>query len=150
VIPVFRRLGQAGESLPITDLRCSRFFITLPQAVTFVADSFDLMNGGEIFVPRIPSMMITDLAQAIAPGAPMHDVGLRPGEKLHEEMISAEEGRRALLAGDRYVIQPELGTWGYEPPADAVPVDDGFAYRSDLNDRWYTREEIAEIIAEGE
>jgi UDP-N-acetylglucosamine 4,6-dehydratase/5-epimerase len=150
VIPFFRRLGQAGESLPITDLRCSRFFITLPQAVTFVADSFDLMNGGEIFVPRIPSMMITDLAQAIAPGAPMHDVGLRPGEKLHEEMISAEEGRRALLAGDRYVIQPELGTWGYEPPADAVPVDDGFAYRSDLNDRWYTREEIAEIIAEGE
>lgn len=150
VIPYFRRLGQAGESLPITDLRCSRFFITLPQAVSFVADSFDLMKGGEIFVPRIPSMMITDLAQAIAPGAPMHDVGLRPGEKLHEEMISAEEGRRALLAGDRYVIQPELGTWGYEPPDGAVPVDDGFAYRSDLNDRWYTREEIAEIIAEGE
>ncbi|HEX8972943.1 UDP-N-acetylglucosamine 4,6-dehydratase (inverting) [Oryzihumus sp.] len=146
VIPFFRKLGEAGESLPITDLRCTRFFITLPQAVDFVVDSFEMMQGGELYVPRIPSMKITDLAQAIAPGAAMHDAGLRPGEKLHEEMISPEEGRRALRIGDRYVLQPDLASWGYEPPADGVPVPEGFAYRSDLNDQWFTREEIAKII----
>ncbi|MGN6637173.1 MAG: UDP-N-acetylglucosamine 4,6-dehydratase (inverting) [Oryzihumus sp.] len=146
VIPFFRKLGEAGESLPITDLRCTRFFITLPQAVDFVVDSFEMMQGGELYVPRIPSMKITDLAQAIAPGAAMHDAGLRPGEKLHEEMISPEEGRRALRIGDRYVLQPDLASWGYRPPADGVPVPEGFAYRSDLNDQWFTREEIAKII----
>ena len=73
----------------------TRFWITLPQAVEFVIDSFELMQGGELFVPRIPSMKITDLAQAVAPGAAMHEIGIRPGEKLHEEMISPEEGRRA-------------------------------------------------------
>ena len=106
----------------------------------FVVDSFDLMHGGELYVPRIPSMKITDLAQAIAPGAPMHDVGLRPGEKLHEEMISPEEGRRALRLGDRYFVQPDLGTWGYRPPETASRCTDGFSYRSDSNDQWYTRE----------
>ncbi|GAA1255245.1 UDP-N-acetylglucosamine 4,6-dehydratase (inverting) [Oryzihumus leptocrescens] len=146
VIPFFRKLAEAGESLPITDLRCTRFFITLPQAVDFVVDSFEMMQGGELYVPRIPSMKITDLAQAIAPGAAMHDAGLRPGEKLHEEMISPEEGRRALRIGDRYVLQPDLASWGYQPPADGVPVPEGFAYRSDLNDQWFTREEIAKII----
>jgi len=146
VIPFFRKLAEAGESLPITDLRCTRFFITLPQAVDFVVDSFEMMQGGELYVPRIPSMKITDLAQAIAPGAAMHDAGLRPGEKLHEEMISPEEGRRALRIGDRYVLQPDLASWGYQPPADGVAVPEGFAYRSDLNDQWFTREEIAKII----
>ncbi len=149
VIPFFRKMADAGQSLPITDLRCTRFFITLPQAVKFVVDSFDLMSGGELYVPRIPSMKITDLAQALAPGAPMHDVGLRPGEKLHEEMISPDEGRRALRLEDRFVVQPDLGSWGWTPPAGAVPVADGFAYRSDRNDEWYTREQIAEIVAAG-
>ena len=117
VIPFFRRLARrAGESLPITDLRMTRFLITLPQAVQFVVDSFDLMHGGELYVPRIPRMKIVDLAEAIAPDATMHEIGLRPGEKLHEEMISPEEGRRALPLGDRYVVQPDLATWGYEPP----------------------------------
>ncbi len=91
VIPFFRRLAAEGRPLPITDLRCTRFFITLAQAVEFVVDSFDTMQGGELFVPRIPSMRITDLARAIAPDAELVDVGLRPGEKLHEEMISPEE-----------------------------------------------------------
>jgi len=146
VIPFFRRLAVSGMSLPITDLRCSRFFITLPEAVRFVVDSFDVMQGGELYVPRIPSMKITDLAQAIAPGAPMHDVGLRPGEKLHEEMISPEEGRRTLRMGDRYVLQPDLATWGYTPPAEGVPVPAGFFYRSDNNDEWYTRDDITKIL----
>lgn len=146
VIPFFRRLAEAGESLPITDLRCTRFFITLPQAVEFVVDSFEQMHGGELYVPRIPSMKITDLAQAIAPGAAMHDVGLRPGEKLHEEMISPEEGRRVLRTGDRFVIQPDLGTWGYTAPSNGDAVSGGFFYRSDSNDEWYSREEISKIL----
>jgi UDP-N-acetylglucosamine 4,6-dehydratase len=148
VIPFFRRLGEAGESLPITDLRMTRFFITLPQAVKFVIDSFEMMHGGELYVPRIPSMKITDLAQAIAPGAAMHNMGLRPGEKLHEEMISAEEGRRALRMGDRYVLQPDLAAWGYQAPVDGVPVADGFHYTSDTNDQWFTPEEITKILEE--
>jgi len=147
VIPFFRKLGEAGESLPITDLRMTRFFITLPQAVKFVLDSFEMMHGGELYVPRIPSMKITDLAQAVVPGAAMHSSGLRPGEKLHEEMISAEEGRRALIVGDRYVLQPDLASWGYQPPADAKPVPEGFHYTSDTNDEWFTLEEITQLLA---
>ncbi|MEI5671784.1 MULTISPECIES: UDP-N-acetylglucosamine 4,6-dehydratase (inverting) [unclassified Nocardioides] len=149
VIPFFRRLAAEGRSLPITDLRCTRFFITLEQAVRMVVDTFDLMQGGELLVPRIPSMKVTDLAQAIAPGAEMHDVGLRPGEKLHEEMISPEEGRRALVLEDGryYVIQPDLATWGYRAPSGTTPVGPGFAYRSDTNDEWYTRDQIAAILA---
>jgi UDP-N-acetylglucosamine 4,6-dehydratase len=146
VIPFFRKLGEAGESLPITDLRMTRFFITLPQAVKFVLESFELMHGGELYVPRIPSMKITDLAQAVVPGAAMHSMGLRPGEKLHEEMISAEEGRRALRMGDRYVLQPDLAAWGYQPPAEGEPVAEGFHYTSDTNDQWFTTEEITKIL----
>ena len=146
IIPKFRALHAAGQSLPITDLRCTRFLITLPQAVEFVVDSFDLMTGGELYVPRIPSMKVTDLAEAIAPGATMHDVGLRPGEKLHEEMISPEEGRRALSLGDRFVLQPDLATWGYQPPTGGTAVSDGFHYASDTNDQWYSIEEIRKIL----
>jgi UDP-N-acetylglucosamine 4,6-dehydratase (inverting) len=146
IIPKFKALHAAGESLPITDLRCTRFLITLPQAVEFVVDSFELMTGGELYVPRIPSMKVTDLADAIAPGAKMHDVGLRPGEKLHEEMISPEEGRRALAIGNRFVLQPDLATWGYLPPADGIPVPDGFHYASDTNDQWYSIDEIRKIL----
>ncbi|MGD7705840.1 UDP-N-acetylglucosamine 4,6-dehydratase (inverting) [Microlunatus sp. Y2014] len=150
IVPKFRALHEAGESLPITDLRCTRFLITLPDAVQMVLDTFGLMTGGELIVPHIPSHMVTDLAQAIAPGAKMHDIGLRPGEKLHEEMISPEEGRRALIIADGkyYMIQPELATWGYEAPADGVPVPDGFRCASDVNDLWYSAEDIARVLAE--
>jgi UDP-N-acetylglucosamine 4,6-dehydratase/5-epimerase len=146
VIPFFRRLAAAGSSLPITDMRCTRFFITLPEAVKFVVDSFDLMNGGELYVPRIPSMRIVDLAEAVAPGAALQDVGLRPGEKLHEEMISPDEGRRVLRLAERYLVQPELGSFGFQPPEHAEPVDDGFTYRSDLNDQWYSRDQIRDLL----
>ncbi|GAB2666375.1 UDP-N-acetylglucosamine 4,6-dehydratase (inverting) [Kribbella swartbergensis] len=146
IIPKFKALHAAGESLPITDLRCTRFLITLAQAVEFVVDSFELMTGGELYVPRIPSMKVTDLAEAIAPGATMHDVGLRPGEKLHEEMISPEEGRRALALGNRFVLQPDLASWGYLPPSDGIPVPDGFHYASDTNDQWYSIDEIRKIL----
>lgn len=151
VIPFFRRLGDEGKPLPITDLRCTRFFISLPEAVQMVVDTFEFMQGGELLVPRIPSMKVTDLAHAVVPDAELVDVGLRPGEKLHEEMISPEEGRRAIIVqdGKYFIIQPDLGSWGYAPPADAVPVPENFAYRSDSNDQWYTQEEIAEIIRGG-
>ncbi|WOQ70016.1 UDP-N-acetylglucosamine 4,6-dehydratase (inverting) [Microbacterium limosum] len=151
VIPFFKRLGAEGKPLPVTDLRCTRFFITLPQAVRMVVDAFGLMQGGELLVPRIPSMKVTDLAHAIVPGADLVDVGLRPGEKLHEEMISPEEGRRAVMVQDGayFIIQPDLATWGYQAPEGSTPVERGFAYRSDLNDAWYTQEEIAQIIETG-
>jgi UDP-N-acetylglucosamine 4,6-dehydratase (inverting) len=146
VIPFFRKLAEAGQSLPITDLRMTRFFITLPQAVKFVTDSFEQMQGGELYVPRIPSMKIVDLAQAVAPGAEMHEIGLRPGEKLHEEMISPEEGRRALRIGDRFVLQPDLASWGYTPPSHGVAVPEGFHYTSDNNDEWFTREDFQKLL----
>ena len=135
LLPQARRRGPVAHHRPA----CTRFFITLPQAVQLVLDAFEHMQGGELYVPRIPSMRVTDLAQAIAPGAAMHDVGLRPGEKLHEEMISPEEGRRALRIGERFVIQPDLASWGYTPPADGVPVPEGFHHTSENNDEWFTR-----------
>jgi FlaA1/EpsC-like NDP-sugar epimerase len=106
------------------------------------------MHGGELYVPQIPSMKISDLAQAIAPGAPMHNSGLRPGEKLHEEMISADEGRRTVQRDNRYIIQPDLASWGYTQPKDATPVPAGFHYTSDKNDRWYTAQQIANFLSE--
>ncbi|MGY1748070.1 UDP-N-acetylglucosamine 4,6-dehydratase (inverting) [Modestobacter sp. SYSU DS0511] len=145
VIPVFRDLAARGQSLPITDQRMTRFWITLPQAVQFVIDSFDTMHGGEIYVPRIPSMRVVDLAEAVAPGAPTHEMGIRPGEKLHEEMIAPDDSRRTVLVGDRYVIMPYVAGWGYEPPADGVPVEDGFTYRSDVNDLWLGVEELRDL-----
>lgn len=151
VIPFFEKLGTAGKPLPITDLRCTRFFITLPEAVQMVADTFEFMQGGELLVPNIPSMKVTDLAQAVVPGAEMYDVGLRPGEKLHEEMISPEEGRRAVTIqdGKYFIIQPDLASWGYSAPEGATPVEPGFAFRSDKNELWYTQEQIAAIIRDG-
>lgn len=148
IIPKFKALHEAGESLPITDLRCTRFLITLPQAVDMVLDTFELMQGGELVVPHIPSHMVTDLAQAIAPGAKMHDIGLRPGEKLHEEMISPEEGRRAITVrdGKYYILEPELATWGYEKRSDGVPVPDGFHCASDKNDIWYDADDIRALL----
>lgn len=151
IIPKFKALHEAGESLPITDMRCTRFLITLPQAVDMVLDTFELMQGGELVVPHIPSHMVTDLAQAIAPGAEMHDIGLRPGEKLHEEMISPEEGRRAIMVmdGKYYILEPELATWGYEKRTDGVPVEVGFHCASDKNDIWYSAEDIRKLLDSG-
>jgi UDP-N-acetylglucosamine 4,6-dehydratase len=148
VIPFFRALAAANQSLPITDKQMTRFWISLDQAVQFVIDSFGMMQGGELYVPRIPSMHIVDLAAAIAPEAPTHETGIRPGEKLHEEMISEEEGGRALLLGDRYVLQPTIAGWGYVPPKDGVTVPDRFAYRSNTNDLWMSVDDLRAMLAE--
>lgn len=145
VVPFFRALAERGESLPITDERMTRFWITLPQAVQFVIDSFDQMNGGELYVPRIPSTRVLDIAEAVAPGAARHMIGIRPGEKLHEEMISTDDSRRTLRAGDRFIVLPTIADWGFvRPDGEAVP--DGFAYRSDTNDQWLSVDEIRELV----
>ncbi|WP_277068814.1 UDP-N-acetylglucosamine 4,6-dehydratase (inverting) [Saccharomonospora viridis] len=150
VIPFFRSLAEQGKSLPITHKEMTRFWITLPQAVRFVVDSFDIMRGGELFVPRIPSMRLVDLAQAIAPGSPMHEIGVRPGEKLHEEMIAPDDSYRTVHLGDRYIVQPHIAGWGYEPPENGTPVPEGFSYRSDTNDLWLSTNDIKKLIAEHE
>jgi UDP-N-acetylglucosamine 4,6-dehydratase len=147
VIPFFRRLIAEGKPLPITDPRMTRFWITLPQAVQFVIDSFDTMQGGELYVPRIPSMKITDLVEAIASDSETYEVGIRPGEKLHEEMIAADDSYRTVRQADRYVVKPTVVEWWFkEPEGEAVPV--GFSYSSDTNDQWMTAQELRELIGQ--
>ena len=145
VVPFFKKLAAEGKPLPITDARMTRFWITLPKAVKFVNDSFDLMNGGELYVPRIPSMKIMDLVEAIAPGSETYEIGIRPGEKLHEEMISEDDSRRTLRVGERYVVLPTIADWGFVAP-EGEKVEDGFAYRSNTNDKWLDAESIRSIL----
>ncbi|TCO44788.1 UDP-N-acetylglucosamine 4,6-dehydratase (inverting) [Actinocrispum wychmicini] len=142
VIPLFRRLAGEGGALPITDKRMTRFWITLDQAVRFAVDSFDMMRGGELFVPRSPSMKIADLAEAVAPGCPTFEVGIRPGEKLHEEMIAAEDSYRTFELADRYVVLPTVGG----VPGGGRPVSPGFTYRSDTNDVWLSTAELRTLV----
>lgn len=145
VIPFFKSLARNNQPLPITDLRMTRFWISLNEAVEFVLKSFEIMSGGELYVPRIPSMRIVDLAHAISPEAKIIEIGMRPGEKLHEEMISADDSRRTIILGDRYLVKPVVAEWGYEEPS-GQPMGDGIAYRSDTNDLWISPAEIAEFI----
>ena len=148
VVPLFRKLAAEGKSLPITDKRMTRFWITLPAAVKFVVDSFDTMNGGELYVPRIPSMRILDLVEAVAPNSATHEMGVRPGEKLHEEMIASDDSRRTLRFPDRYVVQPVAASWGYTAPKGGEEVPDGFNYRSDNNDLWLSAEDMQKLLEE--
>ncbi|MDF5751400.1 UDP-N-acetylglucosamine 4,6-dehydratase (inverting) [Spongiactinospora sp. TRM90649] len=147
VVPFFLRLAKEGGSIPLTDKRMTRFWITLPQAVRFVVESFDMMQGGELYVPRIPSMRLLDLAEALAPDSPTYEIGIRPGEKLHEEMIAPDDGRRTLRLADRYVVLPTIATWGYVPPQAGETVPEGFSYRSDGNDQWLTVAQLREMIS---
>jgi UDP-N-acetylglucosamine 4,6-dehydratase len=145
VIPYFRSLHERGLPITVTDQRMTRFWITLEQAVEFVVDSFSMMAGGELYVPRIPSMRITDLAEAIAPGSPVVEIGIRPGEKLHEEMIAADDSRRTVRLLDRYVVEPVLAEWGF-PGVNGERLPDGFAYRSDTNDLWLSIDELRSLV----
>lgn len=145
VIPFFSALAAEGKPLPLTDIRMTRFWISIDAAVKFVLSSLELMSGGELYVPRIPSMKLIDLAKAVDPTAEIVDIGMRPGEKLHEEMISADDSRRTFIAGDRYIVTPVVAEWGYkEPGGQRMP--DGVAYQSNTNDLWMTEEEIREFI----
>lgn len=145
VIPFFRSLHEQGLPIPVTDTRMTRFWITLEQAVRFVVDSFDMMSGGELYVPRIPSMRILDLAEAIAPGSAVEEIGIRPGEKLHEEMIAADDSRRTYRLSDRYVVAPVLAEWGF-PEIEGERLPDGFAYRSDSNDLWLSIDDLRALV----
>jgi len=146
VIPLFRRLAAAGEVLPITDPRMTRFWITLDQAVHFVVDSLEIMTGGELYVPKIPSMRVTDLVEAIAPGHPTRSMGIRPGEKLHEEMISVEDSSHTIELANRYVILPLIAHWGFQAPEGAA-CPEGFSYRSDTNSQWLTADQLRASFA---
>ena len=147
VVPFFQARAASGV-LPITDERMTRFWITLQQGVDFVLSSLEVMRGGEIFVPKIPSMRVVDLAKAIAPEARLELVGIRPGEKLHEEMISVDDARRTIDIGDRYVIQPEFAWWG-DGYREGKPLPEGFAYTSDKNDTWLDVEGLRRLLADG-
>jgi UDP-N-acetylglucosamine 4,6-dehydratase/5-epimerase len=139
VIPLFQRLVREGaKSIPITDDRMTRFWITLPVAVDFVASCVETMVGGEIYVPKIPSMKVTDLAAAVAPGIPHEIVGIRPGEKLHEVMITEDDARSTVEYPDRYVIKPSFGFWRRESSSSRAgkPVAENFRYASNTNSEW--------------
>jgi UDP-N-acetylglucosamine 4,6-dehydratase len=146
VIPFFKRIAEEGKPLPITDLRMTRFWISIEQAVRFVVDSLEMMAGGELYVPRIPSMKVVDLAKAVAPGSDLEEIGMRPGEKLHEEMISADDSRRTIILDKRYVVLPVIAEWGFKAP-NGITMQEGHAYRSDTNDDWVTQEDIKNFIA---
>jgi len=145
VIPFFQELVKAGQPLPLTDLRMTRFWISIEQAAQFVMDSFDVMTGGELYVPRIPSMKLIDLAKAISPNTEIKEIGMRPGEKLHEEMISLDDSRRTLLLGSRYVVMPVVAEWGYVAP-QGVAMPENNPYRSDTNDNWMSEEDIRNYL----
>jgi UDP-N-acetylglucosamine 4,6-dehydratase/5-epimerase len=149
VIPLFNKLiSEGADSLPITDERMTRFWITLQQGVDFVVSSFAMMQGGEIFVPKIPSMRVVDIAATLAPDLPRRVVGIRPGEKLHEVMITADDSRQTVELPDRYVIEPAFAWWRHQAyqEAGAHPVDSGFCYASDTNDCWLTAEQLALLL----
>ncbi|NNG03429.1 MAG: UDP-N-acetylglucosamine 4,6-dehydratase (inverting) [Inquilinus sp.] len=153
VIPLFERLIAAGEpALPITDARMTRFWITLRQGAEFVLSSLKMMRGGEIFVPKLPSMRLVDLARSMAPHLPQRMVGIRPGEKLHEVMITEDDARATVELADRYVIQPQFEFWRDAEPAPpetpGTPVPEGFRYSSDTNPNWLNEATLATLLKE--
>jgi UDP-N-acetylglucosamine 4,6-dehydratase len=147
VVPVFIKQRQNGK-ITITDERMTRFWISLEQGVRFVARCAEQMTGGEVFVPKIPSMAIIDLAKAVAPDTEIEIIGIRPGEKLHEVLISEDESRNTIELKDMYVVQPAEMTWfGRDWEKQGKAVADGFRYTSNSNEQWLTVNQIREIIA---
>ncbi len=144
VVPLFLRQRESG-TLTITDERMTRFWITLPEAVDLIEHSLSHMRGGEIFVPRIPSMRVTELAQAIGPDCRVTITGIRPGEKLHETLISEDEARNALDCGNVYVIQPAHPWWTVDAVAGSA-LPDGWSYRSDTNAHWFGLTELRHLL----
>lgn len=145
VVPFFKKIRETGV-VPITDERMTRFWITLEQGVQFVLDNLERMQGGEIFVPKIPSMNIMDLAKAIAPECETKIVGIRPGEKLHEAMIMEDDARHTLEFDTYYAILPELSWWIKENDGKGESLPESFAYTSDNNTEWLTIEELKHLI----
>lgn len=147
VVPFFKRLvAQNAQEIPITDERMTRFWITLPQGVQFVMDNLERMRGGEIFVPKIPSMRVTDLAAVLAPKIGLKIVGIRPGEKIHEEMISVDDARRTVDQGSYYVIKPQSEWWNRWGAIGGAPMPEGFSYSSGSNTQWLSHDELAAMV----
>ncbi len=146
VIPVFTQQVETGK-ITITDKRMTRFWITLEQGVAFVLNCLGRMHGGEVFVPKIPSMNIVDLAEAIAPGCKVDITGIRPGEKLHEVLVSTDEARHSLELRDMFVIQPAHPWWEIENWKDGKALSDGFTYTSSNNPEWLSVEELRRMVA---
>lgn len=150
VLPFFRKLVEEGaDHIPITHPGMTRFWITLEQGINMVLSTFEMMKGGEVFVPKIPSMKVVDLATAVAPDIPQKVIGIRPGEKLHEIMVTADDARNTVDLGDRYAVLPVYRFWDQAetPYADARRVDEGFSYSSDINEEWLDRSGFDEMIA---
>ena len=147
VVPLFEDMAQKGV-LTLTDARMTRFWLTLAQSVNFVIDSFERLQGGEILIPKIPSMRLLDLAEALAPGCRREFSGIRPGEKLHETLIPRDESPWCFEFEDSYVIQPSQLPFSVDGliKRGGKPVPDGFKYRSDLNDQWLTIEQMRNLV----
>ena len=149
VVPFFARLAEQGATeLPVTDMRMTRFWITLDQGVDLVFHALDTSKGGQIYVSKIASYTIPDLARAVLPGAQLKEVGIREGEKLHEVMITAEDSRFTYDYGDHYVIYPHFEWWDDErhfTPGGRL-VTEGFRYSSDTNERWLSVDEMRERL----
>ena len=150
VIPYFKKLVADGaQALPITDMRMTRFWLKLDQAVEMVIEALEHMRGGELYVKKIPSMHMPELARAIAPELGVHEVGIRPGEKIHEQMITREDAPNTLEFHDFYIILPQVRFSGISYDyADAKPVPPDFEYHSGNNDRWLSAEEMRRLVAE--
>lgn len=149
VIPVFKKQRESGK-ITITDERMTRFWITLEEGVRFVICCIETMHGGEVFVPKIPSMKVVDLAKAVAPECERQFVGIRPGEKVHESLISEDEARNTLEFDDMYVIQPLFQWWGANNWEGGKPLAVGFRYTSDANSCWLPEEELKRMVKESE
>ncbi|MCM3389091.1 UDP-N-acetylglucosamine 4,6-dehydratase (inverting) [Ureibacillus chungkukjangi] len=147
VVPFFNKIKHTGV-LTVTDERMTRFWITLDHGVQFVIDNLARMHGGEIFVPKIPSMKVMDLAKAIGPECEIEIIGIRPGEKLHEAMIMEDDARHTVEFEDYYVIQPEFPWWSKSFAEGGKELTDGFAYTSDANSEWLTIDELRELVGD--
>ncbi len=148
VIPLFLKQRSSG-TLTITDERMTRFFITLQQGVDFVLECLEKMNGGELFVPKIPSVKLTDIADVIAPEAKKEIIGIRPGEKLHEVMVPEDETRQTLEFDNYFIIQPNFVWWAkedYLKQNGGTSCPDGYEYASNNNTRWLSEEEIRGMV----
>ncbi len=147
VVPVFLKQRASGK-VTVTDERMTRFWISLEGGVRFVVRAAENLFGGEVFVPKIPSMTVTDLARAIAPEATIEHIGIRPGEKLHEVLISEDEARQTVELEDMYVVQPAETFWfGRNWETKGKLLEDGFRYASNTNTEWLGVDEIRRIIA---
>jgi UDP-N-acetylglucosamine 4,6-dehydratase/5-epimerase len=147
VIPLFLEQRNNGK-VTITDQRMTRFWLTLEQGVRFVIGCIEQMHGGEVFVPKIPSMNIMDLVKAVAPNCVIETIGIRPGEKLHEALISADEVYQALELDDMYIVKPAHPWWKTENWVDAKPLSDGFRYASNVNSNWLTIDQLKQMVGD--